>query len=288
MPTQHDGGLQLEIKLQRPALALWKAVALLLSIVHLVSLNVPHSQLNPNEQLARILVHLAFVALAALCLSPRYGWIGPATMVGYGISPFIAMQDVSGNGDILSAILFFTALGFGMGVFLDWNWHIEHRDARTQQHSKPGIGKIRILHDDSWKRRPGWQLSLLVQWLALIVTIPYFLKGVTDPKYVAYAPVFTLLRAALVWQALACLCLRTGWTGPAMIVGFTVPWLIAPPVDPNSYYVTYEQFSGSLIGFLYGVTLDGTWYFALQTPETVSTASLEGEAENKSPSDDHS
>lgn len=276
MPVQRDGVWHLDMPLQRPALAFCKVFAVLLSLLHfLESLSVPSGYLRPSDQLVRLLVHIPLVALAGLCLSPRYGWVGPAMIVGYGASPFFT-PGVNGAAYVLDAMLFGSVCGFGIGAILDWNWHFEHRARLNLEHLQPRNGRIQILRDDSWNHRAGRRLSLLVQWLALIMTIPYFLKGITDPKFVAYAPVFTRLRAVLVVQALACLCLRTGWTGPAMIVGFVAPWLISPPVDPNTYSIPLYQIQGALFGFFYGFTLDFTWQIELQFADVVSRASGTG------------
>jgi hypothetical protein len=263
MSKKRDGGWNLNVPLQRPALALCKGIALVLPLLSLLPLW-HHSYDFFGQYLFRIFVHLSVFAVACLCQSSKCGWTIPSAIVGFSFSPFASASMISTAGDDeLNSMFFFTILGLIVGALLDLEFRSRQQQAAMSETLLDEIVKIPILSDTSWRQRPGRRLCLLLQWLALIVAIRYFLAGITDPKYVAYAPVFTLLRAALVLQAVACLCLRAGWTGPAMIVGFIVPWMIAPPIDPNSYYVTHDQVAGCQAGFFLGALLDYTLHITV-------------------------
>lgn len=286
MSKKRDGGWNLNVPLRRPALALCKGIALVLPVLSLLPLW-HHSYDFFGQHLIRILTHLAAFALACLCQSSRYGWTIPSVIIGFCASLFAPPGAVShAPHDELNSMFSFTIMGIIVGVLLDSEFHVRQRQALFFPTLVDEIVKIPILTDASWKQCPGRRLCLLLHWLALIVAIRYFLAGITDPKYVAYAPVFTLLRAALVLQAVACLCLRAGWTGPAMIVGFIVPWMIAPPVDPNSYYVTRDQVAGFQAGFLFGALLDYTLHIAVHGSAAQPATSDEGELTNASTEDD--
>ncbi|MBX3451450.1 MAG: hypothetical protein KF777_17915 [Planctomycetaceae bacterium] len=282
--SKKRGGWDLNVPLRRPALALCKAIALVLPLLSLLPLW-HYSYDFVGQHLIRILTHLAAFALACLCQSSRYGWTIPSAIIGFCASPFAPPGAVSNAPDYeLNTMWSYTILGLIVGALLDLEFRSRQRQAAMSETLVDEIVKIPILSDASRKRRPGRHLCLLLQGLALVVAIRYFLAGITDPKYVAYAPVFTLLRAALVVQALACLCLRTGWTGPAMIVGFIVPWMIAPPVDPNSYYVTRDQVTGCQAGFFFGALLDFAWHNFVQSPAPAT--SDETEVTNAATEDD--
>lgn len=286
MSKKRDGGWNLNVPLRRPALALCKGIALVLPLLSLLPLW-HHSYDFFGQHLIRILTHLAAFALACLCQSSRYGWTIPSAIIGFCASLFAPPGAVShAPHDELNTMWSYTILGLIVGSLLDLEFRSRQRQAAMSETLVDEIVKIPILSDASWKQRPGRRLCFLLQWLALIAAIRFFLAGITDPKYVAYAPVFTLLRAALVLQAVACLCLRAGWTGPAMIVGFIVPWMIAPPVDPNSYYVTRDQVAGCQSGFFLGALLDYTLHIAVHGSAAKPATSDEIEVTNAATEDD--
>lgn len=284
--SKKRGGWDLNVPLRRPALALCKAIALVLPLLSLLPLW-HHSYDFIGQHLIRIFVHLSVFVVACLCLSSRYGWTIPSAIIGFCASPFAPPGAVSNAPDYeLNTMWSYTILGLIVGALLDLEFRSRQRQAAMSETLVDEIVKIPILSDASRKRRPGRHLCLLLQGLALVVAIRYFLAGITDPKYVAYAPVFTLLRAALVLQAVACLSLRTGWTGPAMIVGFIVPWMIAPPVDPNSYYVTRDQVAGFQTGFFLGALLDYTLHIAVHGSSAKPAISDEVKMTNAATEDD--